>query len=148
MLKLSWSEWDTHFKKIKINKIYRTLTYIRLKIAGMSAVGAVICNSYQDTGSYLFCGSHKALFTNKDETNKQKKKKGMFTKACFPILSGQFCLWNFIIICNWCIFGFTSTDLLNCWPLQETLKPLLLVLNFFDSLQFWRYCVEFSHIFI
>lgn len=38
----------------------------------MSAVGAVICNSYQETGSYLFWGSHKALFKNKDETNKKK----------------------------------------------------------------------------
>lgn len=38
----------------------------------MSAVGAVIRNSYQDTGSYLFRGSHKGLFKNKDETEKSK----------------------------------------------------------------------------
>lgn len=56
MCKLSWpnglarSQWGTCCKKTN-KKIYRTQTYIRLKIAGMSAVGAVICNSYQDTGS-------------------------------------------------------------------------------------------------
>lgn len=48
----------------------------------MSAVGAVICNSYQDTGSYLFCGSPKALF----KTGMKQKKESMFTEACFPIL--------------------------------------------------------------
>lgn len=55
----------------------------------MSAVGAVICNSYQDTGSYLFCRSQKAFFKNKEET---RKKENMFTEACFPILASQFCL--------------------------------------------------------
>lgn len=99
----------------------------------MSAVGAVICNSYQDTGSYLFCGSHKALFKNKNET---KKKVSTFTEDCFPISSSQFCLRNFIIICHWYIFGFMSKDMLNCWPLQETLKPLLLMLNFWILFSF------------
>lgn len=56
--------------------------YIRLKIAGMSAVGVVICNSHQDTGSYLICGSHRAPL----KTRMEQKKASMFTEACFPIL--------------------------------------------------------------
>lgn len=61
------------FKNYTNKKYHRTQTYITLKIAGTSAVGTVICNSYQDTGSYLFCGSHKGLFKNKDETEKSKR---------------------------------------------------------------------------
>ena len=50
----------------------------------MSAVGAVICNSYQDTGSYLSCGSHKALFKSKDKTEKSKQVYwGLFSSIIY-----------------------------------------------------------------